>query len=172
MFNGNYGVINFFFSILGIDTINWLYSLEHSLTVLIIYGVWSLIPFTTIVLLSSMQSINQKYYIIAKIDHASGWQMFRRISLPMMFPTILIVIILNMISSVKVFDELFPLFGGMPGAYYNLHTVVYYIYYQIQGTNRYGVGLAAAASIILLVVTFFFSLIVFTLRKVWGRRNG
>jgi multiple sugar transport system permease protein len=169
MFNGNYGVLNSILSIFGVDKIKWLEDSRYSLTTIVIYGIWSSIPFSTIVLLSAMQSINKKYYIIARMDNASSFQMFKKITLPMMMPTIIILMFLNLISSFKVFDELQVFFGG-PGPYSNLYTIVWYIYEQMR-TGIYGVGYAAAASIVLFVFVLSATLLLVLIRKVWLNRG-
>lgn len=156
MYNENYGVINFFLSKIGLPKIGWVVDSQWSLLALIIFGIWNILPFTIILLISGLQNIDEKYSIAAKIDGASPLKIFFRITIPLLSPTIFLILIVNTISCFKVFSELFPLFNGKPGPYYNLYTIVYYIRYAMIEKREY--GYAAAASVI-----FFFTVLIFTL---------
>ncbi len=158
MFNYNSGLINFFLNLFGFESINWLQSAGNNFAALAIYGIWSILPFTIILLLSGLQNIDPLYYTAAKVDGASSLRIFFRITLPLLAPTVFLVLIVNTISTFKVFNELFPLFNG-PGVAYNLFTVVYYIYYQFRGLTPPKYGNAAAAAIILFLIIFCFTMI-------------
>ena len=69
-------------------------------------------------------------------------RIFFRITVPLLAPTIFLVCIVNTISSFKVFSELYPLFKGEAGPFYNLYTVVYYIRYAMMESREYGVAAA------------------------------
>ena len=152
MFNQNYGVINYFLSLFGFNPINWLLIPKNNIYALIIFGIWNILPFTIILLLSGLQNINDMYYTAAKVDGANSFQIFYKITIPLLAPTIGLVLIINMISTFKVFTELFPLFNGSPGIAYNLYTVVYYIFDQFY--IKWKFGRACAAAIILFLVIF------------------
>lgn len=158
MFNYKSGIINYLLGMIGIDPINWLQVTTGNFPALCIYGVWAILPFTIILLLSGLQNIDPMYYTAAKVDGAGPLRIFFRVTLPLLMPTIFLVLCVNTISCFKVFNELFPLFGG-PGVANNLYTVVYYIYYQfrIQIPSRY--GYATAAAIILFLIIFAFTML-------------
>lgn len=163
MFNKSYGIINQFLGLFGIENIGWVVDSKWSLTALIIFGIWNIMPFTIILMLSGLQNINEMYYTAAKIDGAKPVKIFFRITVPLLAPTIFLVSIVNTISSFKVFSELFPLFNGKPGPYYNLYTVVYYIRYAMIEKRQYGI--AAAAAVILFACVMIFTLIQLALQK-------
>lgn len=163
MYNQNYGLINFVLSKFGIQKIGWVVDSAWSLPALIIFGIWNILPFTIILLISGLQNINPLYYTAAKVDGAKSSKIFFRITLPLLSPTIFLVCIVNTISCFKVFSELYPLFYGKPGPYYNLYTVVYYIRYAMMEKRKY--GYAAAAAMIFFVFVLFFTLIQLHLRK-------
>ena len=71
MFNYDYGLINYALSLFGVSPVNWLNDPHYNLAALIIYGIWSMLPFTIILLLSGFQNINPQYYTAARIDGAS-----------------------------------------------------------------------------------------------------
>ena len=169
MYNQQYGIINWLLSKLGIEKIGWVTESRWSLLALIIFGTWNILPFTIIILLSGMQNINETYYTVARVDGAKPMRIFFRITVPLLSPTIFLVCIVNTISCFKVFSELYPLFYGKPGPYYNLYTVVYYIRYAMMEKRKY--GYAAAAAVILFLCIFVVTLLELYLKKRMGRKG-
>ena len=163
MYNKQYGIINFILSKFGIEKIGWVVDSKWSLVALIIFGIWNIMPFTIILLISGLQNINEVYYTAAKVDGAKPTKIFFRITVPMLSPTIFLVCIVNTISSFKVFSELYPLFNGKPGPYYNLYTVVYYIRYAMMEKREY--GYAAAGAVILFICIMIFTFIELLIKK-------
>ena len=165
LFNYDYGLINYFLSLFQIDPVNWLNNPAYNLAALCIYGVWSMIPFTTILLLAGFQNVNPQYYTAARADGAKGGRIFRRITLPLLAPTIGLTLIINMISASKVFSELFPLFNGNPGSAYSLYTVVYYLYDAF--FVQWKLGRAAASAVILFVIVLALTMIQLFIQRKW-----
>lgn len=169
MYNQQYGIINWVLTKFGIEKIGWVTESRWSLLALIIFGTWNILPFTIIILLSGMQNINETYYTVARVDGAKPMRIFFRITVPLLSPTIFLVSIVNTISCFKVFSELYPLFYGKPGPYYNLYTVVYYIRYAMMEKRKY--GYAAAAAVILFLCIFVVTLLELYLKKRMGRKG-
>ena len=169
MYNQQYGIINFFLTKFGIEKIGWVTDSKGSLVALIIFGIWNILPFTIILLLSGLQNIDEMYYTAAKVDGAKSSKIFFRITVPLLSPTIFLVCIVNTISCFKVFSELFPLFNGKPGPYMNLYTVVYYIRYAMIEKRKY--GYAAAAAVVLFVCVFIFTMLQLQLKKRMGKKG-
>lgn len=169
MYNKQYGIINFILSKFGIEKIGWIVDSQWSLVALIIFGIWNIMPFTIILLISGLQNINEVYYTAAKVDGAKPTKIFFRITVPMLSPTIFLVCIVNTISSFKVFSELYPLFNGKPGPYYNLYTVVYYIRYAMMEKREY--GYAAAAAVILFFCVMIFTFIQLAIKRGMKKRG-
>ena len=167
MFNYDYGIVNWLLSTVGIEKIKWLTETSKNFAALAIYGIWSMLPFTIILLLSGLQNIDEKYYTAARVDGAKDTTLFFRITVPLLAPTIGLTMIVNSISGFKVFNELFPLFNGSPGVAYNLFTVVYYIFYQFRGITPPKYGRAAAAAVILFGVIFIFTMIQLWIQRKW-----
>ena len=153
----------------GIEKIGWAVDSNWSLVALIIFGIWNIMPFTIILLLSGLQNINEVYYTAAKVDGAKPIKIFFRITVPLLSPTIFLVCIVNTISCFKVFSELYPLFNGKPGPYYNLYTVVYYIRYAMMEKREY--GYAAAAAVILFFCVMIFTLIQLAIKSGMKKRG-
>ena len=169
MYNQQYGIINWVLSKFGFEKIGWVTESKWSLLALIIFGVWNILPFTIIILLSGMQNINEMYYTVARVDGAKPMRIFFKITVPLLSPTIFLVCIVNTITCFKVFSELYPLFYGKPGPYYNLYTVVYYIRYAMMEKRKY--GYAAAAAVILFLCIFVVTMLELHLKKRMGRKG-
>ncbi|MDY6062333.1 MAG: sugar ABC transporter permease [Erysipelotrichaceae bacterium] len=165
MFNTNFGAINQILMMFNISPIHWLDNPAYNIYTLVVFGVWNIMPFTIILLLSGLQNINPMYYTVAKVDGASNLKMFFRITIPLLAPTIGIVLIINTISCSKVYSQLFPLFTGRPGIADNLYTVVYYIYQQFY--EKWELGKAASASVILFIILFLLTMLQLRMQKKW-----
>lgn len=165
LYNYDYGLINYLLSLFGVSAINWLNDPAYNLPALILYGIWSMIPFTTILLLAGFQNVNPQYAIAARIDGAKDRQIFFRIKLPLLAPTIGLTLIVNMISASKVFSELFPLFNGKPGSAYSLYTVVYYLYDMFY--VKWKLGRAAASAVILFVIVLVLTMAQLFIQRKW-----
>lgn len=165
MFNYDYGLINYFASLFNIAPVNWLNDPRYNLTALIIYGIWNMLPFTIILLLSGYQNINPQYYTAARVDGAKEGRIFFRITVPLLAPTIGLTMIVNVISASKVFSELFPLFNGKPGSAYSLYTVVYYLFDMFY--KQWKLGPAAASAVILFIIVLLFTMLQLFIQRKW-----
>ncbi len=165
LFNFDYGIINFVLSRLGNSAINWLNNPTYARIALIIYGIWSMMPFTIILLLAGLQNINKQYLIAAQVDGSKPVQTFTYITVPLLAPTIGLTMIVNMITAFKVFNELFALFNGKPGPAYSLYTVIYFMYEQFY--VRYRLGNAAASAIVLFFIVMILTLIQLYMQRKW-----
>ena len=166
MFNLQSGPINYILGLFGIEPVDWIGKAQNNIWALIIYGIWNILPFTIILMISGLQNIDDTYYTAARVDGAHSTRIFFRITVPLLAPTISLVLIINSISSAKVFNDLFPLFNSSPGTYENLYTVVYYIYKNAFQNGPVGMGGAAAAAIVLFLILF-----VLTMLQQWIQRK-
>ena len=80
MYNQQYGIINWVLTKFGIEKIGWVTESKWSLAALIIFGIWNILPFTIIILLSGMQNIDKMYYTAARVDGAKPARIFFRIT--------------------------------------------------------------------------------------------
>ena len=165
IFNRDFGVLNAVLSLFGMGRIDWLQQASRSMTVLTIFGIWSALPFTIILLLSGLQNIDDNFYTVARVDGARQFRIFRRITVPLLAPTIGLVLIINSISAFKVFTEVKVLFNGTPGPVLNMYTVVYYIYDMMYEKRE--LGRAAAAAIILFLFILVFTFLQRYIQRKW-----
>lgn len=169
MFNENFGLINAIITTFGGEKINWLQSGNHaiSMAVLVIYGVWSGLPFTIILLLSGLQNIDENLYTVARVDGSGAARIFFRITVPLLSPTIGLVLIINSISAFKVYTDVIVLWNGSPESY-GMETVAWYIYNNINTADgTHSLGYAAAAAMVLFLIIFVFTMIQKVIQRKW-----
>ena len=116
--------------------------------VLCLYTVWVVMPFKILVLTSALASVNQDYYNAARVDGASRWRIFSRITLPMISPTLFYLIITGFIGAFKAYSDAVALFGTDLNAA-EMNTIVGYIYDMLYGNSGGYPSYASAAAIIL-----------------------
>jgi multiple sugar transport system permease protein len=156
------GVINYYLSLLGIGPISWLASPNWVLPSVIIMDVWKNTGFAMLIFLAGLQNIPRDYYEAARIDGANTRQLFLKITLPLLSPTIFFVLVIFMIGAIQVFDTIIVLTGGGPGD--ASRSVVMYIYEQ--AFQKFDLGYAST-----IAMTLFAVILALTLLQFWfGRR--
>lgn len=144
------GVLNAALVGLGMEPVQFLLDGSWAMTWVIIVSVWAHMGFYTLILLAGLQSIPAELYDAAAIDGANTLQGFRNVTMPLLMPTMMVVLVLALIRAVQMFDEVYVLTGGGPGTATML--LVQYIYTTGFATQVQRFGLAAAASVVLGVV--------------------
>jgi alpha-1,4-digalacturonate transport system permease protein len=159
------GAINAILQALSLPTVNWMVFPHTAFFWSVFVTVWAHMGFYTIIILAGLQSIPRDVYEAAKMDSATPWRAFRRITLPLLKPVLLVVFVLCIIRSVQTFDELYVLTGGGPGSATML--LVQFIYETGFAAQPRNFGLAAAASLLLGIALLIFTAIQLAL----SRRN-
>jgi alpha-1,4-digalacturonate transport system permease protein len=121
-----------------------------------------------LILLAGLQAIQPELYEAAEMDGTSKERVFWRITLPLLWPNLLVVVVLALIKGVQIFDEVFVLTGGGPGT--ATQFIVQYIYNTGFTEQVQNFGLASAASVVLGVVLFVLTMIQLAVTRV--RDNG
>ncbi|HIZ54100.1 MAG TPA: sugar ABC transporter permease [Candidatus Enterococcus avicola] len=155
-FNGSYGIVNYLLGLVGIPAVNWLDSVDMSMTTLIIFGIWTSLAFNIIILISGLRNIDAEHFKIAKMFGATDWEIFRRITFPQLVPTIAFLSTVNLISAFKVYTQVYALFGGKAGIANSATTAVYYIYDKFHISGRPGIAMAATVILFLLILLITF----------------
>jgi len=160
------GVLNASLAGMGASPVNWLLDARWAFGWSVFVSIWAHMGFYTLILLAGLQAIPADIYEAASMDAAPAWRVFRRITLPLLMPSLAVVFVLALIRAVQIFDEVYVLTGGGPGT--ATVFIVQYIYQTgfAQGVRQY--GLASAASLLLAGVLLFLTL--FQLRGM--RKNG
>jgi multiple sugar transport system permease protein len=142
IYNPEFGILNF---LLGAK-INWLGTPGLALHAAIFADVWKTTPFVVILLLAGLQIIPRELYQAARVDGAGAWAAFRRITLPLLMPVLLVTLIFRMLDAWRVFDVIYVLTGGGPAN--TTETLSLYAYKMLFQTLQFGYGSALS------VVTF------------------
>jgi multiple sugar transport system permease protein len=123
----NQGVLNHILDLVGIRPIAWLGDSSTALVSLILIDVWIYSPFAVLIFLAGLQSLPKEPYEAAQVDGASSWFMFRKLTLPLLTPSIVLVTLFRLIDSLKVFDIIYATTkGGPAGATMTLHIQSYF----------------------------------------------
>lgn len=155
MYNAEFGLINQFLNLLGIDSVNWLGTSSLALPSVALVGIWRDAGYFMVIYIAGIMDIPHDLYEAASIDGATGWQQFRYITLPLLKHTTFMVVILCTIRSFQVFDVVYTMTGGGPGT--STITLVYIIYNS--AFRDYRMGYACALAMVLFVIILLFSML-------------
>lgn len=149
------GLVNAFLSSFGVDQVNWLTRLDTAMWALIIVGIWRTTPYFMIVYLAGLKGVPQEYYEAAAIDGANDWQCFRYITLPLLQPTIALVVIVTVILGLRHFINPLIMTGGGPaGTTRVLPLLIYETGFQFTR-----MGLASAMSMVFFAIVMVFTVL-------------
>lgn len=163
LFNPSFGLINYSLSLIGVSGPAWLHDPVWAMPAIILTSVWKDIGFVMIMFLAGLQGIPEVYYEAAEIDGASSSQKFWSITLPLLAPTTFFVLVISMINSFQVFDQVMIMTEGGPAG--STTVMVQQIYNH--AFRYYQMGYASAASWILFFFIFGVTVIQMKLQKRW-----
>jgi multiple sugar transport system permease protein len=133
----------------------WISGPSVTMTTIILLAVWTTIGTMMVVYLAALQGIPSSVYEAASIDGATGWQVFRYVTVPLLRPTTFFVITIGLIGAFQVFDQVYVISQGQPEN--TTLTIAYLVYRSAFDDQR--MGLAAATAIVLFVIIFVFTLV-------------
>jgi multiple sugar transport system permease protein len=139
-----FGVLNYGLSLIGIHPINWLGDENLVIPALSLTTIWWTFGFPMLIFIAGLQSIPEHLYEAARIDGASGRQLFFYITLPLLRPTILFVTVIGVIGQFQVFGQTFIMTTGGPGR--ASYTIIYYLFQVAWTSFRMGYGSAVAVA--------------------------
>ena len=155
LFEPNLGLAPQILEAIGIGgDIVWLGQEGYAMAVMILADVWKTAPFMALLLLAGLQVIPDDVYDAAKVDGATTWQRFRRITIPLLMPAILVALIFRTLDALRIFDLPYVLTGGSNGT-----TTLSLIAHQELTANRligYGSALSVLTFIIVMAVSFIY----------------
>ena len=159
-----YGPVNQFLRSLGIEnTPNWLADVHWALPALIAMYIWQNLGYNIVVYMAGLTAIPADLYEAAVIDGAGGLAKFIKITVPMVSPTTFFLVIMGIINSFKVFDQVQVLTQGGPGT----STTVLALYIYREAFQFYDMGLASAAAWAMFVIIFIVTIIQWIGQKKW-----
>ncbi len=160
MFNTEYGIIN---TLLG-HQINWITDPNIVIITCAIVAIWSSIGYDAILLLSGLQNISKSYYEAASLDGASKLQQFFQITLPMVSPTLFVVLIMRLMSSIKVYDLIYMMVEESNPALTNAQSLMYLFFRESFVTGNRGLGSAVVIWTVLVIALV-------TAVQFWGQKK-
>lgn len=161
IFNSEYGILN---QILGTH-INWITDSKVVMIACAIVAIWSAIGYDAVLLLAGLQNISKSYYEAASIDGASKVTQFFRITLPMVSPTLFVVLIMRLMASMKVYDLIYMMVEDTNPALTSVQSLMYLFYREsfVAGSRGYGSAIVIWTVLLIGIVT----IIQFVGQKKW-----
>lgn len=162
IYNPDFGVLNFFLRKIGLpgSSQNWLGDPTLALHAVIFADVWKTTPFVALLLFAGLQVLPVELYEAAKIDGASAWQRFWRVTLPLLAPVLLTTLLFRTLDAFRIFDAVYVLTGGGPAN--TSETLSIYAYKLLFQTLQFGAGSAVAVltfGCVMLVSLFYMKLL-------------
>jgi multiple sugar transport system permease protein len=164
IFNPQIGAANTLLEAVGLEPLAWLQNPDTNMYAIVIATVWWTVGFNFLLYLAALQNIPQQQYEAAAIDGAGGWRQLWSITLPQLGPVTVLIAILQILASLKLFDQAYQMLGGVASE--TTRSIVQYIYES--GFVGYRFGYSAAISYV------FFAIIVIlgVLQVFVTRRRG
>ncbi|GAA1027982.1 sugar ABC transporter permease [Virgisporangium ochraceum] len=148
MLDAQFGVVNSMLGSLGLDGVEWLTRQRTALLSLIVVDTWQWTPFIMLIALAGLTAVPKYLYEAASIDRASEWFKFRTITLPLVWPLLLIAVLFRAIEAFRQFDLVYILTSGGPGV--STETLSFHVYkVAFLGFNT---GTASAYGILMILV--------------------
>lgn len=153
MYNPQIGIIN---NLLGID-LNWLFDSKVALPAIMIMTIWKDFGYAVVMFMAGLYSLPQDCFESAKVDGATSWQTFKKVTLPLLKPMTLFVVVTSIISYIQTYVPVMVMTEGGPGTSTFLSS---YIIYD-EAFVKYNFGYASAISFILFIITAILTIISF-----------
>ena len=148
-----FGVYNYLLSLVHLGPVRWLSDRNIALFSVMATDVWQATPFVFLLLLAGLQAMPSDPFEAAAIDGATPWQVFRTITVPLLRPTLLVVVLLRTIDAARIFDKIFVMTnGGGPGTATETLTMSIYKTAFIQFDFGYAAGLSFLFQIVLVIL--------------------
>jgi multiple sugar transport system permease protein len=147
LFDPEVGMVSQALAAIGLPILEWAVSPADGLAMVALLSIWLHLPFTFVILYAARLAIPGELYEAAHMDGAGGWQQFRRITLPLLMPAVLIAMLFRYIFAFRLFSEVWLLTGGGPAR--QTEVLAVYLYLEAFRYNAFG---AAAATGWLLVL--------------------
>lgn len=165
MYQPDLGLFNAALGALGAEGVGWLTDENVALWSIALTTLWWTLGFNFLLYLAALQNIPQHLYEAAAIDGAGTWRRLVSVTLPMLARTTSLVVILQLLASLKVFDQIYLMTMGGPNN--STRSILEYVYDT--GFTNYRLGYAAAISYV-----FFALIVVISLAQGWfvSRREG
>lgn len=156
------GILNKSLSVIGIKGPAWLTDRNTALYALMIMGLWG-VGNTIIIYLSGLQGVSEELKEAARVDGAKGWQIFFRITVPMISPTIFFNVVMAVIGSFQYFTQAYVMTEGGPMQ----STLFYNLYLYQKAYKEYQMGYASAMAWVMFIIIMLFTMLVIKSSSFW-----
>lgn len=146
----------------GLPTLDWSFEPSHAMILIALLTIWLHLPFTFIILYAARLAIPADLYEAARIDGATPWQAFRRVTLPLLGPAVIVALLFRYIFAFRIFSEVWLLTQGGPAR--STEVVAVYLYQEAFSYNAFGTA-AATAWIMVIVSLLLASGYIYLLRR-------
>ncbi|MFG1678577.1 carbohydrate ABC transporter permease [Nonomuraea sp. NPDC049269] len=157
------GGVNGVLGVAGVEGPNWLRGESTALLSVVVVQVVKNVGLNMVLFLAALQGVPRQLYEAAELDGAGAWTRFRRITVPLISPTILLTSIITVVGSLQVFAQIAVLTQGGPGM--STTVLVYYLYQQAFQFRHLGYG--ATLSVLLFLIVAALTLLQWRLRRKW-----
>ena len=158
---GTAGPVNWFLSQIGIEGPNWLFEKGWAMASVIVTRVMKNLGMNVLIFMGAVLNMPDDVIEAARIDGAKGWKLFSKIKLPLLMPTVMMVTIVTVIGSMRVFDTIKLMTDGGPEG--STMVMVYYIYHQ--AFRMFETGFASAIAVVLFGIVLILTLLQWVSRK-------
>ncbi len=154
MFDPQQGFVNYILTALHLPlaSTTWLNNTWTAWAAILVADAWRNIPFMAIVLLAGLQVIPNDIYEAARIDGASAWQQFRRLTLPLLAPALMVALVFRTLSSFLIFDVVYIMTNGGPGTSTQVLTNLNYQAFLVDFDFGYGGAISVALMVMALII--------------------
>jgi multiple sugar transport system permease protein len=160
-FHPQLGVLNYLLTSVGLPPSQWSYGSASVIPTLVMVETWQWTPLVMLIVLGGLASLPADPYEAATLDGASSWDMFRHITVPLVWPHIIVATVIRTIDALKAFDLIFVISGGGPGT--SSETMNLFLY--LQAFSFYNMGYAAAVTVVFFIIILLVSLMLFSARQ-------
>jgi multiple sugar transport system permease protein len=163
MFHPQLGVLNYLLTSMGLPPSAWVYESSTVIPTLVMVETWQWTPLVMLIVLGGLASLPTDPYEAAVLDGANMWQIFWHVTLPLVWPFVLVAAVIRGIDALKAFDLIFVISNGGPGTSSETLNILLYL----QAFSFYDMGYASA-----IVVVFFVIIMIVTMMMLYFRQKG
>lgn len=161
MFHPQLGVLNYLLTSVGLPPSEWVYSPNTVIPTLAMVETWQWTPLVMLIVLGGLASLPTDPYEAAVLDGASGWQVFRHVTLPLVWPFVMVAAVIRGVDALKAFDTIFVISNGGPGTASETLNILLYL----QAFSFYDIGYASAVVVVFFVLILGVTLLLLHFRQ-------
>ena len=161
LYETHFGIVNYYLGTLHLPTIAWLTNEHAAMPAIALTTIWWTMGYDTLLFMAGLQEIPTEVMEAARLDGARGLRMLRHITLPLLKPVTIVVVMLTIINSFQVFDQVFVMTDGGPGT--STLTLVQYLY--VQAFQNFNLGYGSAVAYIVFIILAVLAVVQFRLLR-------